>query len=193
MIALLIFLLLVALQWVRIARAEAALIKYRHSLFELRDRLRRIAIEDARLGKNWLYPYLDSMISATIRMLPNLSAWQTILLIPVARQRHEKLYLTLKQLTRELGKPANTPLRDIYEKVWQEIANELSERHLSIKGLIRLGRAELDMSARMVHEFRKLKVALKRGERRSLASVLLEEPRKFMRASMVHPSVVAHL
>jgi hypothetical protein len=80
--------------------------------------LRRIAIEDARLGKNWLYPYLDSIISSAVDMLPYMSAWQTLALVPVARKRHERLFVVLKQLSHELGKPANAPFREVYGEIW---------------------------------------------------------------------------
>jgi hypothetical protein len=175
MIILLVFLLLVAFQWVRVARAEAHIMKYRYRLYALRDRLRRIAIEDTRIGKNWLYPYMDSTISDTINMLPNMSGWQTLALIPVSHSRHDRLLVVLNQLRHELSKPANAPVREIYTEMWQEIANQLSDRHFVI-------RAEMATLATIFHGIKKLKIVLRKRERRSLESVLLNEPKNVNRS-----------
>jgi hypothetical protein len=178
MIILLMLLFLVALQWVRIARREVHLLKYRYRLYALRDRLRRIAIEDARLGRSWLYPYLDSTISGAIEMLPDVSGWQALALAPVARARRERLLLVLKQLRHELDKPANVPFRDIYKEMWEEIASQLSDRHFVI-------RAEFAASATVFRGVQKLRVAVRTRERRSLESVLLREPKSVNRPSPV--------
>lgn len=183
MIALLVFLFLVAFQMVRMARAEAHLLKYRLRLFALRDRLRRIAIEDARLGKNWLFPYLDSTISATIDMLPAISGWQTLALVPVARSRRESLRVVDEQLRNELNKPGNVPLREIYRDMWQEVANQLSDRHFVL-------RAEMAVLATAFHRVKKFKVVLRKRERRSLESVLLREPKNVNSGSQANDCVM---
>jgi len=183
MLVLLVLLFLVALQMVRLARLEAHLLEYRYRLFALRDRLRRIAIENERLGKNWLFPYLDSTISGAIDLLPTISGWQTLALVPVAHSRRERLLVVHEQLRRELGKSDNAPFRGIYTELWKEIANQLSDRHFIV-------RAEIALLATAFHSVKKLKVIVRKRERRSLESVLLDEPKSVTSGSPVNDCFV---
>jgi len=178
MVVLLILLVLVTLQWIRKARQENHLLRYRYRFFALRDRLRRIAIEDRKLGKNWLYPYLDVTISRTIDILPYLSAWQALALLPVARERSKRMLWVTKQLHGELQKPANRAFQAVYSDMWNDIAHQISDRHFVVRG-------EISVLERVSQGIKKVVVAIRNRERRSFESVLLTEPKIVKRPAVV--------
>jgi hypothetical protein len=169
MIVLMILVVLILFQWMRSGRDAARIHKYRYRLFALRDRLRRIAIEDTTLGRNWLFPYLDSTLSRAIHALPDLSAWQALCLIPVAYYRRDQLFMIHKYLASELEKAKNAPFKKIYEEMWNEISNHMIDRHF-------LMTAETIVLGRAFEGIRKVQARLRKRERRSLESVLLEQP-----------------
>jgi hypothetical protein len=168
MILLMIFITLVLFQSVRRARDNARLCEFRHGFFALRDRLRRIAIDDPTLGRNWLFPYLDSTLSKAIDLLPHMSAWQVLALAPVADQKREQFLITHKHLMRELAKPRSAALSGLYNEMWQQVAQQIMARHFVMK-------AGVVLLARTFQGLRKAQIAIRRRERRSLELVLLDE------------------
>jgi hypothetical protein len=171
MIILMILILLIGIQWMRTSRDDARLHEYRYRFFALRDRLRRIAIEDGKMGRSWLFPYLDSTISNAIYMLPDMSAWQVLALTPWAHHQQDRISAIHSQLNRELTKPRNAPMRAVYEDMWMVIAQQFVSRHFVMS-------AALDGTSRLIEGARKVRAKLRKRERRSLESVLLDEPNR---------------
>jgi hypothetical protein len=107
-----------------------------------------------------------------------MSLWQTLALAPTVRARDDKLELVLQQLKQELGKPCNAPLKAIYDDFWQEIRNQLLDRHFVVRLEMRIGSAGFSGITRFLQ-------ALRARERRSLQSVLLSEPKNFTQSPVI--------
>ncbi len=176
MIAFEVFLFLIALQLTGMVRREVHIQRYRYRLFALRDRLRRMVIEDRELGKSWLFPYLDSTISGAIGMLPYISLWQGIFLVPVAEKRREKVVMLVRQLRHQFSKRRYAGYREIYDSLWREIASQLSDRHFVIRAQTRLLKRGFNSLSGLVRRAGK-------RERRSFQSVLLKEPQSVVGAT----------
>lgn len=106
-------------------RASAA--ESMFALYTLRDKLRMYAIDHPEPARNWLFPYLDSTICRSIRLLPNMTIFSIMsLLVSLDTDRFIQFN---QQLRRELDKPSNEFYANLFGDYVLIMVEHLSKRH----------------------------------------------------------------
>jgi hypothetical protein len=107
-----------------------------YRLYELRDHLRSLSIRGEVSSQNWVFQYLDSIISTTILNINKYSFWQVFAV--ALTYRHDERYLRFKnQLERELSKPSNSSLSKVNQIFIGQMILYLIARHAFIRLVIR--------------------------------------------------------
>jgi len=127
----LVFLTLLFWDWTRTERINAEVLRTQYQLFEIRDKLRESAMQDAEFARSWLFAYLDSTISRTITVLPKATLWHAALVYIVKKRSGNEAFVLLAN---ELEKPKNIAYKHIHLELIASIALFLRNRHV---GLVR--------------------------------------------------------
>ena len=81
---------------------------------------------------NWVFEYLDSSIGKAISQLSAISFWRVLGMMFLYRG-NVRLRIALDHLDRELKKPGNAPLAQIYLRYLAELWLFLIKRHWMLK------------------------------------------------------------
>ena len=127
MIIILMFLLLVMLGDVRRLRKSTVLLEERYQLFALRDELRNKAIED-RSARGWLFRYLDSTITKTISILPEVSLWRLLVLYAIHKD-DASIQGIAERVEAESRMPQNKDFLTLRDKYIKSIGSYIHQRH----------------------------------------------------------------
>lgn len=121
--------LLVLLGEVRRQRKEALVLEYQYRLFQVRDKLRELGMEDPNAARSWLFPYLDSTITKSIGLLHELSVWHLFALM-AAHRKDEGLAELRKRLEKEFTKPNSQRHKEIETELMKILGEFVIKRHV---------------------------------------------------------------
>jgi hypothetical protein len=123
--------LIVILECARRRRRELLVLEYQYKFFALRDELREYAMEDPKVGQNWVFQYLDSTMARTIKVLPKISIWY-VLGLWLTYRKDRRIERAQNHLVREYKKPKNQKHKELEEKCMATLANFMLSRHIGL-------------------------------------------------------------
>jgi len=129
-----VMVLLYGLERIRRSIKDAKAEECRYRLFDLRDKLREMAISGEIKSSSWLFAYLDSSIAKTIRLLPELSLWK-VLAIYVVYKNDPHVSAARDHLLKSLLQPENKAFADIHGEMILTLVVYLYRRHLPVIGV----------------------------------------------------------
>lgn len=114
----------------RMAKKEMITYKFRFRLFALRDKLRNSLISDEIQRSNW-FGYMDTTITKTITLLPNMNIWE-IFLIGYLHRNNQQILSAQKRLDNALNQEENTVLASINDELTTCVFEYLKARHKAL-------------------------------------------------------------
>jgi hypothetical protein len=131
MLTMITVMILIGVAAVRVAQRNSLVCEYRYQLFELRDRLRQLAIRDEPASRSWLFAYFDSTTAKAVGLLPDLTVWQLLALENVYKN-DPRFKLLSKNLDIELAKPQHREFKAFEEELIKTLGAYLFERHRTL-------------------------------------------------------------
>jgi hypothetical protein len=121
----------------RMARVERLVLSTRYKLFNLRDILRRAAIDRTVDPNSWLFDYLDTSLTRAAGMLASLNLFEIAYF--AAQAGDEAIAIRVRSLNVELNHKGNSRFRAVHEGFQKCILDFLEERHRAIGRTARFG------------------------------------------------------
>jgi len=171
MLIIVIVLALVGLEAVRRQRKAVLDIEFQFKLFQMRDKLRKLAVCEPAISRSWAFAYLDSTTAKAIGQLPRLSVWK-LLALEFAYKDDERFEKLSANLERELAKPQFSDLKQYRDDLTETFGAYITRRHSTLHVCINVVYIISAPARIAVAELRKrsLEVAMKSPE----TSTLLE-------------------
>ena len=130
----------------RMARVERLILSSRFKLFNLRDLLRRAAIDRTIDPGSWLFDYLDTSLTRSASRIASLNLFEIAYIATCVGD--EGITTRMRSLNLELNRKGNSRFRSIQEGFQKCILEFLAERHRafgisarSVTGALQSGQA----------------------------------------------------
>jgi hypothetical protein len=169
MLIIVIVLSLAGLEAIRRQRRAVLEVEFQFRLFEMRDRLRDLAVRDQDVRRSWVFAYFDSTTAKSIGLLPRLSIWKLVAL-EMAYKDDERFERLSANLDRELSKPQFRALQSYGSELMETWGNYVSRRHNTLHAFVDIIDGVSSSTKSAIAEVRKrsLEVAMKSPETSTL-------------------------